>query len=76
MEYKTHCVAVILRPFLPGRKPDQPGEGVNMGKKKPSKPGSANKNVTFVTEYIHKWTKKRMIASDYGYKAWPFGKKI
>lgn len=27
----------------------------------------------FVTRYIHYRTGKEMIASDYGYKAWPFG---
>lgn len=29
--------------------------------------------VRFVTEYVHRWTKKVMRARDYGYKAWPFG---
>ena len=31
--------------------------------------------IRFVTEYIHYRTKKLMRASDYGYKAWPFGKR-
>lgn len=31
--------------------------------------------ITFVTEYTHYRTKKRMRAADYGHKAWPFGKR-
>jgi hypothetical protein len=29
----------------------------------------------FVTEYVHYRTRKLMKASDYGYKAWPFGNR-
>jgi hypothetical protein len=29
----------------------------------------------YVTEYRNKYTGKLMKASDYGYKAWPFGPK-
>ena len=29
----------------------------------------------FVTEYRHRWTGKVMVAREYGYKAWPFGKR-
>ncbi|MES0492078.1 MAG: hypothetical protein ABUK01_18970 [Leptospirales bacterium] len=29
----------------------------------------------FITEYTHYRTKKLMRAKDYGYKAWPFGRK-
>jgi hypothetical protein len=32
-------------------------------------------SVRFVTEYWHYRTKKLMRAKDYGYKAWPFGRK-
>jgi hypothetical protein len=39
---------------------------------KKSKPG--NGTVRFVTEYVHWRSKKLMRASDYGYRAWPFGK--
>lgn len=28
----------------------------------------------FCTQYRHYWTGKLMRASDYGYKAWPFGR--
>ena len=31
--------------------------------------------IRFITEYVHWRTKKVMKAADYGYKAWPFGKK-
>jgi hypothetical protein len=43
-------------------------QGKNNGK--PERNG-----IRFVTEYVHWRTKKMMRASDYGYKAWPFGKK-
>ncbi len=33
----------------------------------------ARKGVCFCTQYVHYLTGKLMIASDYGYKAWPFG---
>jgi len=29
----------------------------------------------FVTQYVNKYSGKTMKASDYGYKAWPFGPK-
>lgn len=29
----------------------------------------------FVTQFVHYRSKKVMKASDYGYKAWPLGKK-
>ena len=29
----------------------------------------------FATSYVHHWTGKLMIASDYGYKVWYFRKK-
>jgi hypothetical protein len=35
----------------------------------------ANKEYTWCKQYIHYRTGKLMIASDYGYKAWPFGGK-
>ena len=35
---------------------------------------SSVQGIRFVTAYIHWRTKKLMRASDYGYKAWPFGK--
>ena len=25
------------------------------------------------TWYIHRWTKKKMVAAEYGYRCWPFG---
>lgn len=28
----------------------------------------------FCTVYTHYLTKKRMVAAEYGYKAWPFGR--
>lgn len=36
---------------------------------------SAEKGTLFVTEYVHYRTGKLMRAKDYGYKAWPFGRK-
>lgn len=34
-----------------------------------------NKDRGYVKRYRHYRTGKLMIASDYGYKAWPFGRK-
>ena len=33
------------------------------------------KGTVFVTVYRHHWTGELMYAKDYGYKAWPFGRK-
>jgi len=37
--------------------------------------GSGGDGGGYVTWYVHHWTGKLMKASDYGYKAWPFGRK-
>jgi hypothetical protein len=42
-------------------------------KQKKSKGGPPTSG--FVTEYVHWRSKKLMKASDYGYRAWPLGKK-
>ena len=42
----------------------------------PRKPNPRPKgSVRFVTEYVHYRTGKLMRAVDYGYKAWPFGRR-
>ncbi len=37
-------------------------------------PKVARKGGGFCTQYVHYLTGKLMIASEYGYKAWPFGR--
>ncbi len=38
-------------------------------------PRHTRKGVRFCTQYVHYLTGKLMIASEYGYKAWPFGRR-
>jgi hypothetical protein len=46
---------------------------------KPTEPpdfsGNQESHEVWCTEYVHHWTGKRMVASDYGYHAWHFRKK-
>jgi hypothetical protein len=54
----------------PGKTPAK-SPGKTPGKATSRSPGKIN----FVTEYTNPRTGKLMIASDYGYKSWPLGKK-
>ena len=40
---------------------------------KPKKDKPDAGGIRFITEFVHWRTKKLMRASDYGYRAWPFG---
>jgi phenylalanyl-tRNA synthetase beta subunit len=43
--------------------------------RKPRPPQHRLAGIHFVTEYVHYRTGKRMRAVDYGYHAWPFGRR-